>query len=70
MSRMCIESGLRASTRNAHSRKRILMCITQSTSIGGLNPDWFVDCKGPSKRRALLSLWRDECIQGQLEDAV
>ena len=48
----------RASTRNAHLRKRILMCITQSTSVGGLNLHWFIDCEaremvllGPSKRQ-------------------
>ena len=35
----------RASTRNAHLQKRILMRITQSTSVGGLNPDWFIDCE-------------------------
>ena len=48
----------RASTRNAHLRKRILMCITQSTSVGGLKLHWFIDCEaremvllGPSKRQ-------------------
>ena len=31
---------LGASPRDAHSRKRIIMRITQSTSVRGLNPDW------------------------------
>ena len=53
-----LNSVFRASTRNAHLRKRILMRITQSTSVGGLNLHWFIDWEaremvllGPSKRQ-------------------
>ena len=67
---------LRASTRNAHLRKRILMRITQSTSVGGLNLYWFIDCEAREmagcawsveETRALLNLWEDDRVQRQLE---
>ena len=66
----------RASPRNAHLRKRILMRITQSTSVGGLNLHWFIDCEAREmagsawsveETRALLNLWGDDCVQRQLE---
>ena len=66
----------RASTRNAHLRKRILMRITQSTSVGGLNLHWFIDCEAREmagsawsveETRALLKLWGDDRVQRQLE---
>ena len=74
-----LESGrmrFEASTRNAHLRKRILMRITQSTSVGGLNLHWFIDCEAREmvgsawsveETRALLNLWGDDRVQRQLE---
>ena len=55
------------------------MRITQSTSVGGLNPDWFIDCEAREmagsawsveETRALLNLWGDDRVQRQLEGAV
>ena len=52
------------------------MRITQSTSVGGLNPDWFIDCEARElagttwsveDTRALLNLWGDYREQQQLE---
>ena len=66
----------RASTGNAYLRKRILMRITQSTSVGGLNLHWFIDCEAREmagsagsveETRALLNLWGDDRVQRQLE---
>ena len=48
-----LNSVFQASTRNAHLRKRILMRITQSTSVGGLNLHWLVKC---AKWSVLLGL--------------
>ena len=55
------------------------MRITQSTSVGGLNPDWLIDCEAcemansawsVERTRALLNLWGDKHVQRQLEGAV
>ena len=55
------------------------MRITQSTSVGGLNPDWLIDCEaremaGSSwsveETRALLNLWGEDRVQRQLQGAV
>ena len=52
------------------------MRITQSTSVGGLNLHWFIDCKAHEmagsawsveETRALLNLWEDDRVQRQLE---
>ena len=52
--------------------KRILMHITQSTSVGGLNPNWIIDCKACEMARSawfieetkvLLNLWGDNRMQ-------
>ena len=68
----------RASTRNAYLRMRILTRITQSTSVGGLNLHWFIDCEAREmagsawsveETRALLNLWGDDRVQRQLEAA-
>ena len=55
------------------------MHITQSTSVGGLNPDWFIDCEAcemagsawsVEETRVLLNLWGDDRVQRPLEGAV
>ena len=61
----------RASTRNVHLWKQILMRITQSTSVGGLNLHWFIDCEARKMAGsawsvegtgALLNLWGDDHV--------
>ena len=53
-------------------RKRILRRITQSTFVGEINLDWFVDCEvrkmagsasSVEETRALLNLLGDDCVQ-------
>ena len=55
------------------------MPITQSTSVGGLNPNWIIDCKACEmagsawsieETKVLLNLWGDNHMQRQLEGAV
>ena len=55
------------------------MRITQSTSVGGLNPDWLIDCEAREmassswsveETRALLNLWGEDRMQRQLQSAV
>ena len=55
------------------------MRVTQSTSAGELNPDWFIDCEAHKmassawsmeETTALLNLQGDDRVQGQLESAV
>ena len=55
------------------------MRITQSTSVGGLNLHWFIDCEARKMAgsawsvegtRALLNLWGDDHVQRQLEGSL